>query len=123
MDAASAILARVAVRLRGRANAPDDEALMELVTTVSDRILIRIGKPHLASLPKAAHSIAVDATVKMVNLVGFEGVSSESMGEGGSISTSFVDGILDEYRGEFEILKGMDFDKGGKPRKKGVRFL
>lgn len=120
---ANEVLSRVKTRLVGREVVPSGDVLEELVITVSDRVLIRMGKPYLPSLPKAAQSIAVDATVKMVNLVGYEGVSSESTGEGGSISTSFIDGVLSEYQDEFEILKDMSFDKNGNPRKKGVRFV
>ncbi|MEG0324508.1 MAG: hypothetical protein RR547_00515 [Raoultibacter sp.] len=121
--ATGVILARVATRLRGRSCVPDDSALEEMITTVSDRVLIRIGRPDLSEVPKAAHSIVADATVKMVNLAGYEGVSSESVGEGGSISTSFVDGVLNEYEADFAILKSMNFDRAGNPIRKTVRFL
>ena len=92
-----AVLDRVRVRI------PEPEAeetlLLELITTVQDRIKLRIGTD---TIPKNLESIVVDATVKMFRRCYYEGISSESVA---SLETTFVDDILAEYDDELSAYK------------------
>lgn len=88
------ILERVKVRLSGEA--VEDDQLQEMIQTVSDRLCIRLGED---SLPALFESICVDAVVKMYRRMYYEGISSEN---GGNLSTSFVEDILNEYAEEID---------------------
>lgn len=81
---------------------PDDSAIEEMIQTVSDRLLIRL---KVDELPKLAESIAVDAAVKALRLRGYEGSTSESASDGGSMSNSFVDDVLSAYSEDIEALR------------------
>ena len=76
-----------------------DDQLAEYLTTMSDRLCLRLG---VDVLPTLFSSICVDATVKMVRRTYYEGISSEGVA---SISTSFVDDILSEYAREIDDWK------------------
>lgn len=76
-----------------------DAQLAEYLTTMSDRLCLRLGAD---TLPPLFGSICVDATVKMVRRTYYEGISSEGVA---NISTSFVDDILAEYAGEIDDWK------------------
>ena len=88
------ILERVKVRLSGET--VEDGQLQEMIQTVSDRLCIRLGED---SLPALFESICVDAVVKMYRRMYYEGISSEN---GGNLSTSFVEDVLNEYAEEIE---------------------
>lgn len=107
------LLKRLKIRL------PDtqltDAQLTEYLTTMSDRLCLRLGEEML---PALFGSICVDATVKMVRRTYYEGISSEGMV---NISTSFVDDILAEYADEIDDWKGFQADSG--KNKKVVMFL
>ena len=68
-----------------------------------------------ADLPEAAGSIAVDAAVKALRLRGFEGSTSESASDGGSVSNSFIDDVLAAYSEEIASLK--------RSMNRGIKFL
>lgn len=91
------VLDRVRVRI------PESEAeealLSELITTVKDRIGLRICADKI---PEKLESIVVDATVKMFRRCYYEGISSESVA---SLETTFVDDILAEYDDELSAYK------------------
>lgn len=92
-----------------------DELLTELITTVTDRLCIRLGE---STLPDVFASICVDAVVKMYRRMYYEGISSEGVA---NISTSFVEDILAEYAqeiGEWRLSKSNSSGSG-----RTVRFL
>lgn len=88
------LIERVQLRLQGEN--PDTALLQELISTASDRLCIRLGE---GSLPALFESICVDAVVKMYRRMYYEGISSEN---GGNLSTSFVEDILNEYAEEID---------------------
>ena len=92
-----------------------EEALREYLSTVSDRLCLRLG---VEILPALFSSICVDATVKMVRRTYYEGISSEGVA---NISTSFVDNILSEYADEIGDWKAAQAASGN--TNKVVRFL
>ncbi len=92
-----------------------EEALREYLSTVSDRLCLRLG---VEILPALFSSICVDATVKMVRRTHYEGISSEGVA---NISTSFVDDILAEYAQEIGDWKSGQAASGN--TSKVVRFL
>lgn len=92
-----------------------EEALREYLSTVSDRLCLRLG---VEILPALFSSICVDATVKMVRRTYYEGISSEGVA---NISTSFVDNILSEYADEIGDWKAAQAASGN--TSKVVRFL
>lgn len=107
------ILERVKNRLGG-ADA-SDELLTELITTVTDRLCIRLGED---TLPDVFISVCADAVVKMYRRLYYEGISSEGVA---NISTSFVEDILAEYAqeiGEWKLAKSNSAGSG-----RTVRFL
>ena len=113
------VIERVGTRLTGDEGAPTGAELEELCRGVSDRLCMRLG---VAELPEVAESVAVDASVKAVRRKFYEGVSSESEGQGGSLSTSFYEDLLGEYSQEIAGLRAMLAGGGALARAK-VRFL
>lgn len=107
------LLARLKTRL------PDteltDNELLEYLSTVNDRLCLRLGAEPLPSL---FGSVCVDATVKMIRRIYYEGISSEGVA---NISTSFVDDILAEYADEISDWKNTQAESGNS--KKVVSFL
>ncbi|MFR1698793.1 MAG: hypothetical protein ACLSU9_11015 [Anaerovoracaceae bacterium] len=107
------LLARLKIRL------PQTELtetqLEEYIVTVSDRLCLRLGAD---SLPPLFGSVCVDATVKMIRRIYYEGISSEGVA---NISTSFVDDILAEYDDEISDWKNKQAAGGNSG--KVVRFL
>lgn len=99
----AALSGRVRLRYLPGEHVPGDDEIEEMLRTVIDRITIRM--ETAGSLPDAAGSIVVDAAIKALRLRGFEGSTSESAGDGGSISNSFIDDILSAYSAELESLK------------------
>lgn len=108
------LLKRVRIRL------PDtelsDEQITEMIQTVSDRLCIALG---VDDLPPLFASICVDATVKMIRRIYYEGISTESAA---NISTSFVDNVLAEYAYEIDAYRRRA-EAGGESNAKVVRFL
>lgn len=84
---------------------PGDDEIAEMLRTVIDRITIVMETTK--ELPDAAGSIVVDAAMKALRLRGFEGSTSESAADGGSVSSSFVDDVLKSYSKELSALKRM----------------
>ena len=115
----SDVLARVKVRLTGDEGAPADEELKEVVRGVSDRLCMLL---RTEELPTLAESIAVDAAVKVVRRKFYEGVSSESEGQAGSLSTGFFEQVLGEYAVEIAGLRDM-LAADGELRRAKVRFI
>ncbi len=107
------LLSRLKIRL------PDtqltDAQLTEYLTTMSDRLCLRLGAD---TLPPLFHSICIDATVKMVRRTYYEGISSEGVT---NLSTSFVDNILSEYDDEIGDWKANQAAAGN--NNKVVTFL
>lgn len=89
--------------------------LTEYLTTMSDRLCLRLG---VETLPALFESICVDATVKMIRRIYYEGISSESVA---NINTAFVDNILAEYADEIGDWKNSQADTGNS--KKVVTFI
>lgn len=107
---------RVKIRIKPYDVVATDENLKELLTTIADRICLRVGDSVLSDL---LYSIVVDATVKMVRRINYEGINSESVD---TISTSFVSDVLSEYDDEFRsyvYMNSKDDSKG----KRVIRFL
>lgn len=109
---------RVRVRL-GELTEVTDEEVTEAVRGVRDRLCLRVGA---LSLPEEAQSVVVDAACKVIRRKWYEGVSSESEGQGGSLSTSFVDDVLAEYADEIAGLRSMLAGTDALGRSK-VRFI
>ncbi len=92
-----------------------DDVLDEYISTVSDRLCLRLG---VEILPKLFESACVDAVVKMHRRAYYEGISSEGAA---NITTSFVDDILQEYAEEIARFREMQADRSGSG--KVVHFL
>lgn len=110
------LLDRVQTRIKPYNVVATEDNLKELITTIADRICLRVGDSVLSDL---LYSIAVDATVKMVRRINYEGINSESVD---TISTSFVSDVLSEYDDEFRsyiYMNSKDDSKG----KRMIRFL
>ena len=100
MDAAS-LVNRIKVRFLDDEILPKDEVIKEMITTISDRLLIRL---DAVDLPNTAGSLIVEASVKALRLRGYEGSTSESSSDGGSISNSFIDDVLSAYTEDINAL-------------------
>lgn len=83
-----------------------DEQLTEYLQTMSDRLCLRLGAE---TLPPLFYSVCVDASVKMVRRIYYEGISTEGVA---NISTSFVDDILSEYSDEISDWKNSQAASG-----------
>lgn len=107
-----AVLERVKVRI------PEakEGVLEELVTSATDRILLRIGKDEL---PAKLETIAVEIVTKMYRKMYYEGITSESAD---TLTVSFVEDIFAEYEEEFKRWMELDDDIEGKNKLK-VRFI
>lgn len=107
-----AVLERVKVRI------PEakEGVLEELVTSATDRILLRIGKDEL---PAKLETIAVEIVTKMYRKMYYEGISSESAD---TLTVSFVENIFAEYEEEFKRWIALDDEAEGKNKLK-VRFI
>lgn len=103
------------VKTRLKDETVDDTVLEELITTVSDRLCIRLGEDNLPSL---FNSVCVDAVVKMYRRMYYEGIISEGTD---GITTTFVDNILDEYSQEINDWKEKQSNTNGSQRV--VKFL
>ena len=84
----------------------EDNELIEYLSTVNDRLCLRLGAE---TLPPLFGSVCVDATVKMIRRIYYEGISSEGVA---NISTSFVDDILAEYASEIGDWKATQAESG-----------
>lgn len=113
MDKA-ALVDRVKVRFLDDEEVPADGVIDEMLQTVIDRITIRM--ETTAELPDTAASIVVDASMKALRLRGYEGSTSESAADGGSLSNSFIDDILSAYSEELGALKRT-------MNRSGIKFL
>lgn len=98
------LLARLKVRVPQ--TELSDVDLLEYLSTISDRLCLRLGAEVLPSL---FGSVCVDATVKMIRRIYYEGISSEGVA---NISTSFVDDILAEYADEIRDWKSVQAQSG-----------
>ena len=107
-----AVLERVKVRI------PEakEGVLEELVTSATDRILLRIGKDEL---PAKLETIAVEIVTKMYRKMYYEGITSESAD---TLTVSFVENIFAEYDEEFKRWIALDDEAEGKNKLK-VRFI
>lgn len=107
-----AVLERVKVRI------PEakEGVLEELVTSATDRILLRIGKDEL---PAKLETIAVEIVTKMYRKMYYEGITSESAD---TLTVSFVENIFAEYEEEFKRWMELDDEAEGKNKLK-VRFI
>lgn len=112
MDAAG-LVGRVKSRYLDGEDVPGDGVIEEMLRTIIDRLRIRM--ETTADLPETAGSIAVDAAVKALRLRGFEGSTSESASDGGSVSNSFIDDVLAAYSEEIASLK--------RSMNRGIKFL
>lgn len=83
-----------------------DNELLEYLSTIKDRLCLRLGAEDL---PPLFGSVCVDATVKMIRRIYYEGISSEGVA---NISTSFVDDILAEYASEIGDWKATQAESG-----------
>lgn len=83
-----------------------DEQLTEYLQTMSDRLCLRLGAE---TLPPLFYSVCVDATVKMIRRIYYEGITSEGVA---NISTSFVEDILSEYDSEIDDWKTSEANSG-----------
>lgn len=83
-----------------------DNELLEYLSTIKDRLCLGLGAEDL---PPLFGSVCVDATVKMIRRIYYEGISSEGVA---NISTSFVDDILAEYASEIGDWKATQAESG-----------
>ena len=103
-DLSEGAVKRLKTRLSGDETIPSDEELQEIVTGLSERLMMRL---RCNDLPTLAWSIVVDAGVKLVRRKFYEGISSESEGQTGSLSTSFFEQVLAEYEDDIAGLRDM----------------
>lgn len=92
---ATSILQRVKLRVNTDSTITDD-LLNDCIQTMTDRLCLRLG---VEELPTEFESILVDAVVKMVRRLYYEGISQEGVS---NINTSFVEDILAEYQSEID---------------------
>ncbi len=102
------MLERIKLRLTGES--VSDDLLTELLTTIKDRLMIRLG---VLELPQAFESVTVDATVKAYRRLYYEGITNENVD---SLSTSFVEDILNEYAEEIVAYKESQANSGNSER-------
>ena len=95
---------------------PPDAVIDEYSQTIYDRLLILADCDELPSL---GLSIVVDATMKALRLRGYEGSRSETDSDGGSISNTFIDDVLEAYKADITALKARARGQGTM----GVKFL
>ena len=95
---------------------PEDDVIDEFSRTIYDRLLILV---DCDKLPDVGLSIVVDATVKALRLRGYEGSRSETDSDGGSISNTFIDDVLEAYKADITALKARARGNGTM----GVKFL
>lgn len=112
MDAVP-LVDRVKLRYLEGEVVPDDAVIIEMLQTVIDRLTIRL---EMMEPPATAGSIVIDAAMKALRLRGYEGSTSESAADGGSVSNSFIDDILSAYSEDIAALKRS-------MRKGGIKFL
>ncbi len=96
------LVKRVKVRYLDGEAVPADDVIEEMLNTVSDRLKIQIDANEL---PALANSLVVEAAQKCLRLRGYEGSTSESASDGGSISNSFVDDVLAAYSDDISALR------------------
>lgn len=98
------ILERVKIRL---ADEDVSEPLLdEFILTAKDRITLRVGADEY---PEKLDSITVDVAVKVYRRQYHEGISSENVD--GTVTSSFIDDILDEYSAEFNSYRAKNDSK------------
>ncbi len=102
MSEENPLVRRIKVRYTKGEAIPGDDVIEEMLLTVTDRLLIRL---DVDELPDRAASIVVDASMKALRLRGTEGSRSESAADGGSMSNSFIDDVLDAYKDDIAALK------------------
>lgn len=93
---------RVITRFLAGEEVPKDYVINEFIQTIYDRLLILLDTDEM---PELGHSIVVDATMKALRLRGYEGSRSESDSDGGSISNTFIDDVLDAYKSDISALR------------------
>ena len=91
-------------------------AIDEFTRTIYDRMLILV---DCDELPSVGLSIVADATMKALRLRGYEGSKSETDSDGGSISNSFIDDVLEANKSDILALKSRARGQGTM----GVQFL
>lgn len=96
-----ALVERIKTRYLDDEKKPKDAVIKEMITTIRDRLLIRLDS---VELPETAGSLIVEASVKALRLRGYEGNTSESSSDGGSISNSFIDDVLSAYTEDINAL-------------------
>ena len=106
------VLERVKVRIPEAKS----DILEELVSSATDRILLRIGKDEL---PAKLETIVVEIVTKMYRKMYYEGISSESAD---TLNVTFVEDIFAEYEEEIKRWMELDDDIEGKNKLK-VRFI
>ena len=106
------ILLRIRNRL-SKEEGIDDSFLFEAITTIEDRLNLRLNSDVL---PKRFESILVDAVVKLWRRQYYEGISTERID---MIQTTFVDNILDEYDKEIQSYNS----QSSGPAVNVVRFI
>lgn len=107
------LLQRFYVRINDHETVPE-ELVLELLNTAIDRINLRVGDTEFNPL---FNSIAIDIAMKMYRRLYFEGIASE---KADTLTTNFVENILDEYGSELDSYKK---DRLALKTKKVVRFL
>lgn len=115
-----AALKRLKVRLTTLSEVPPDDELSEVVRGLTDRVCMRL---RVRELPDLAESVVVDAAVKVVRRRLYEGVSSESEGQSGSVTTSFFEEVLAEYDEDLAGISDMIAAEGSEASVPTVRFL
>lgn len=104
-------------RVKIRKPDSDPDVLQELITTVTDRIKLRVGTTD--DIPEQLNSIAVEVVCAMVNQQRYEGIKSEGID---TFSVSFVDDLLKTY--EADIAAYLNSEEKSKSENYGrFRFL
>lgn len=111
------LAARVNTRLLEDEAAPSSEAVEEMLNSAHDRLSMRLA-PY--AVPAVAYTIVVEVAVRLLRLRGYEGSRSESLNDGGSVSNTFVDDVLDDYEDDIAALRRSFASSTGSA---GVKFL
>ena len=111
------LMNRIKARVVIRTQAESDELIEDIIQTVYDRLVLRVG--IAGDFPALLESILVDVSVKYYRRVYYEGITQEGFG---SNSVTFEDSLFDEYAEELEAWKNAFSDDENSTRKK-VRFI
>lgn len=90
----------------------DDEMIEEVITTIKDRILLRLLPLDLSDVPTQLESVVVSVGIAELNRAEHdnEGVKSENIG---GWSISFIEDMLSTYENDIDLFRQYQMEKEG----------